>query len=110
MKKKAVLIIEDDEMLSDILRSALEADGLTVSCCMTGVHALEMLRNNHYEVLITDYRMPVMNGAEITKMMRLSFPKTFIIGISIEQRREKEFFEAGADAFLLSPLNFRSCS
>ena len=93
-------------MLSDILRSVLESGGVPASCCPSGVHAFEMMRNNNYDVLITDYRIPVMNGAEVAKMTRGSFPKTFIIGISIEQRREKEFFEAGADAFLLKPFEF----
>ena len=104
--KEDVLIIEDDEMLGDILRSALESDGVKASWCRSGVHAFELLRNNDYDVIVSDYRMPVMNGAEVMKMLRLSFPETLLIGISIEPRREREFLEAGADAFLLKPFEF----
>ena len=103
-KKETVLIIEDDPMFGDILRSALELNGVFASCCMGGVHAFDRLKNNKYKVIITEYRMPEMNGAEVVKKIRLSFPGIFIIGTSIDQRREKEFFEAGADTFLLKPF------
>lgn len=103
--KKNVLIIDDNVMTGEILQSAIESAGAEAVVCQNSGTALEMVRERHYSVLITDYCMPDLTGSEVVKVARLAFPKTFIIGISIEPRREQEFLDAGADTFLLKPFD-----
>ncbi len=103
-KKTNVLIIEDNVMTGEILQTVIESAGAAARVCQNGVRALEMVKEHEYNVLIADYHMPDMTGSEVVKIARRSSPRTFIIGISIEQRREREFLEAGADAFLLKPF------
>ncbi len=103
-KETSVLIVDDNVMTADVVKSVIESAGATVMSCNNSLRAIEMIKTCEYDVLITDYYMPDINGSEIVKMARLKSPKTFIVGISIEQRREQEFFSAGADTFLLKPF------
>jgi len=104
MEKISVLIIEDDPVLSGILRSVLESDATDVAACANGHHALDLINRKKFDVFITDYRLPGMSGADIVKNLRLAYPESRIIGMSI-QNYDKEFREAGADAFLLKPFD-----
>lgn len=104
MGKISVLIIEDDPILSDILKSVLESDTTDVAACENGHQALYLINKKKFDVVITDYCLPGMNGADIVKSLRLVYRGSRVIGMSA-QNKEKEFRDAGADAFLLKPFN-----
>lgn len=98
-----VLIIEDDDILSDLLRSILQSDTVDVHTCTSGRCALAAMSKKRFDVFMTDYRLPGMSGDEIVKTLRVACPESRIIGMSV-QNKEKEFREAGADGFLLKPF------
>jgi DNA-binding response OmpR family regulator len=102
--KKSVLIIDDNAVLKDILREVLEPAGVEISCVDDGDAAIDMLEKKTFGVFIVDYRLPTMNGAEVTRNLRSRCPASRIIGISV-QSKEKDFLDAGADVFLLKPFN-----
>lgn len=99
---KTVLVIEDTREIRELLCGVLEARGFEVRCCEDGVSALEAAAENVFHVIITDYRMPNMNGIEATKHLRKRFPASLIIGVSSDDM-EKAFLAAGANAFLSKP-------
>jgi len=103
---KTVLVIEDTRELRVLLCDLLEAYGFEVRCCENGVSALEEAAETTFHVIITDYRMPKMNGIEATKHLRKRFPASTIIGVSSDDMG-KAFLAAGADAFLLKPYHPR---
>jgi DNA-binding response OmpR family regulator len=105
-EKKTVLIIDDDKAISGFLHEMLQSDGFEVSCCDDGMSALGLAKEKCFDVVITDYRMPGMDGVEITRSLRLQCSGSFIIGISSECKG-KNFFDAGADAFLKKPFPFK---
>lgn len=105
MHKKSVLIIDDDETISESLQGMLEALGLTVVCCVNGVDALDASCDRCFQVIVTDYQMPGMNGLDVTKRLRIRYPGSFIIGLSGEWI-EEEFLAAGANAFFKKPFPF----
>lgn len=101
--QRSVLVIEDNAVLRDILKSVFEGAKMEVGFCCDGSEAIAALEQKGYDTLVVDYRMPDMGGVEVVKTLRrLLFPAT-IIGISIENR-EQEFLSAGADAFLMKPF------
>ena len=66
-----VLIAEDDLISKKLLRCQLEALGyFNVDCVGNGAQALDKCMNNHYEVVITDLGMPVMDGYTFLKKLR----------------------------------------
>ncbi|HUJ18841.1 MAG TPA: response regulator [Nitrospirota bacterium] len=99
MSSGEVLVIDDDKSTRDSLRIFLEFEGYIVSTCESGAAALDLIRKKHFEILLIDYRMPEMNGDELTRWLRPLCPEAFILGISIESN-EQAFLRAGADAFL----------
>ena len=103
-EKKAVLIIDDDEMIRNVLHYILASAGFSASCCDNGPAALDLSKRERFHIIITDYHMDGMNGADITKKLRIQCPDSLIIGISGEHM-EKDFFEAGADAFYQKPFS-----
>ncbi len=104
--KKSVLIIDDDTVISDVLSDILQSEGCEVICCDNGATALDLSKEKCFDIIITDYRMPGMNGVEITRALRSRCGNSFIIGFSAEYK-EKAFLEAGADVFFKKPVSFK---
>jgi len=102
--KKAVLVIDDDENMRAYLHDILTSAGFSASCCDNGPAALDLAKRERFRVIITDYQMEGMNGADITRELRMRYPDSLIIGMS-GGRKEKDFFEAGADAFCKKPFS-----
>jgi CheY-like chemotaxis protein len=99
VSNQAVLVIDDDKITRDSLQMFLEFEGLVVSSCESGAAALDLISKKRFEVLLIDYRMPEMNGEELTRRLRPLCPDAFILGFSIESK-DQAFLKSGADAFL----------
>lgn len=102
-KQKKVLVIDDDEMVRKFLFDVLCLYKFIVQAVGDGSSALEILNVSDFDIIITDYAMPGMNGIELTKIVRSKCPNALIIGISADCD-ESVFFDAGADAFLHKPF------
>lgn len=99
MSTMEVLIIDDDRTVRDSLHMLLEFEGYSVSSCGSGSSAFDLIKEKQFELFIIDYRMPEMNGDEVTRCLRLLCPHALMIGFSFESKG-KEFLTAGADAFI----------
>ena len=104
-EKRKVLVIEDSVQAREALCAVLEANGFDVRCCGDGASALTAAAKNEFQVIITEYRMPNMNGVDVTSRLRTRFPASIIIGVSSDQV-SADFLAAGADAFLLKPYRY----
>ena len=99
MNKDSVLIVDDNQMTRVALKAFVEDSGLLVDTCENGESALNIARESRHAVFLIDYRMPKMNGDDVTALLRALRPDAFIIGFSIEAK-ERVFLDAGANAFL----------
>lgn len=100
--KKNVLVVEDAAGIREALCAMLEAAGFHARGCADGTSALEAVAQTEFHVIVVDYRMPNMNGAEATKYIRAWLPASLIIGVSSDDKKT-DFLAVGADAFLLKP-------
>src|SRR5271169_5715251 len=98
--KKTILVVDDDKILSETIQRYFEEDGHTVSSCQNGSDALRLLNERTFDLIVTDYNMPGMNGAALCRLLRQHYPVTLIVGFSSEYRKE-DFLDAGADAFVM---------
>ena len=64
-KVKHILIAEDEEAYSRVLKYKLEDEGFTVSTAADGAEALKAVQNKKQDLLLLDLIMPVMNGFEV---------------------------------------------
>jgi len=62
---RSILVVDDEESIQRLLGSILELDGHQVETARNGVEALELLKRRHYDVVITDIKMPDMDGREL---------------------------------------------
>jgi CheY-like chemotaxis protein len=67
---KRVLVAEDNRVMSDVIRFNLQRTGAHVTVASTGSKALEMLRNEDFDALLSDYQMPGLNGEELCRSVR----------------------------------------
>ena len=67
LRRRNVLVIEDDAEVRRVLVQSLEGSGHAVRCAPDGDAGLAMLRQQTPDVLIVDYAMPAMNGAEVIR-------------------------------------------
>ncbi len=96
---KKILIIDDNEVISSILKTHLEGSGFTVQMCRSALEGLALTREHRFDVYIIDYRLPDYKGDTVTTVIREIQPSAIIIGYSIEPK-EQAFLDAGADKFM----------
>ena len=107
MKKKRILIIEDDDMSREGISDILADEGYEVMAASNGVEGLAMLQTYHPELVLTDLHMPKLNGWGVTehlKQMNLTLPVIiFTSDIEIDARREAQ--RLGVQDFVNKPLD-----
>jgi len=101
--RQKVLIIEDNAEHRNILQDTLGYYGFDLIICKDGIEAQLCKEIGAFDYVITDYRMPGMNGLELTRWFREQVPLCIIIGMSGDDVGE-DFLRAGANDFLLKPF------
>jgi CheY-like chemotaxis protein len=70
-KSRRILVAEDNRVLADVLRFNLQRAGFQVVVASNGQLAIEQLKQAAFDLLITDYQMPVVDGEELCRTIRL---------------------------------------
>jgi DNA-binding response OmpR family regulator len=68
---RRILIAEDNKVLADVLRFNLQRAGFQVVVANNGLLAIEQLKLATFDLLITDFQMPIVDGEELCKTVRL---------------------------------------
>jgi CheY-like chemotaxis protein len=110
-KHATVLIVDDEATLLDIFREWLEGENLRVLTAGDGAAALRVLDNQHADAIITDVRMPVMDGILLLKnlatlgvgMQGIHTPKMLLISGSTDLE-PREAYNLGVEALLPKPI------
>jgi DNA-binding response OmpR family regulator len=104
-----ILIIEDDELVRKVLDFRLQKEGYDVFQAKDGGEALELIAENHFDLLLVDIMLPYVGGLEITQKVK-SNPQTKDIPIIVVSANGLEnvileAFALGADDFIAKPFN-----
>jgi CheY-like chemotaxis protein len=67
---RRILFVDDDFAVAEITRMVLEHEGFAVTIASNGEDALAATASETFDLVITDYMMPIMNGAELVRRMR----------------------------------------
>ena len=107
METQNLLIVEDNFSSRYALRKLLLRKGFNVFDVENGKEALEILKNNEIEIVVTDWLMPEMDGMELTKKIRLDLRKQPIIivltAVNSKEAKKKALF-SGADEYVAKPI------
>lgn len=106
-----ILIVEDNFINRDVIKTILkDHTNHSYDECENGQEALKMFTSNHYDLIIMDAYMPLMNGINCTKAIReLQIGNTIpIIGLTADafSSNKKECLDAGMNEVLTKPIDF----
>jgi DNA-binding NtrC family response regulator len=107
MKKKNILIVDDDQAMRLALSESLESCGYEVEAVENGREALDLFRKRTFDLVVTDMRMPGMTGIEVLKGVKKMSPNIPVIlitaygtvSIAVEAMKE------GAAEFIMKPFS-----
>jgi two-component system, chemotaxis family, chemotaxis protein CheY len=108
MQEKSILIIDDSLSMRKMVAFTLEQSGYRVRECENGQDALHQIGESHYDLILADVNMPVMDGLTFVKEARRKEEYRFtpILMLTTESTKEKiqEGRAAGATGWLVKPF------
>ncbi len=104
-----ILIIEDEKLLADSLKSLLTKKGFDVECVYDGEEGAEFAELGIYDLLILDVMMPKMDGFQVARSVRAKRCGTPILMLTARSGLEDRIqgLNAGADYYLTKPFDSR---
>lgn len=99
-EKLRILAVEDEEMVRQVLEGMLR-DSYDVDMAECGENALELMKNNQYDLALIDIALPGrLNGLDLACRLRKNSPSTriiFLTGLSLPPERQEAVMELGDD-------------
>ncbi|HNA96672.1 MAG TPA: response regulator transcription factor [Chitinophagaceae bacterium] len=104
-----ILLAEDDEHLSHLIKDELEDEGYSVTLCADGQSAIDVFDKNKFDLCLLDIMMPVKDGFTVAKKIRQQSDVIPIIFISTRALIDDkiEGYSRGADDYIVKPFNMR---
>jgi two-component system OmpR family response regulator len=105
--KTSVLVVEDDQLISDVVRLGLRYEGFAVEVCADGLAALRLAEQLRPDAVVLDWMLPGMEGIELVKRLR-AFGEPSVVMLTAKDALEDRVagLEAGADDYLVKPFQF----
>jgi CheY-like chemotaxis protein len=108
MKGKKLLIVDDDVFMLGAMQEVLRSCNYEVLSYDRGEQALDRLRQEFFDILITDFQMPEMDGLELIRRAKIIQPEIkaiLVTGFPITESRLRAN-EEKLSGFLLKPINW----
>ncbi len=105
-KKKSILVVDDESIVRVSCKRILEPEGFLVDLAADGYEAIELIKKQSYDIIITDLKMPKMDGLEVLQWIKKNSPASKVIvitGFSTPEIAERSV-EAGATKYLEKPF------
>jgi CheY-like chemotaxis protein len=108
-RKRQVLVVDDNEAVRDVLSRMLTFLGYDVTLAGNGLEAGTLFLTGSYDLVVTDLQMPLMNGWELSRLIKERSPDTPVIVVSgacDEMQWEKTNMSC-VDAIVLKPFGLK---
>lgn len=102
-----ILVVEDDIKLNKLVRKALEEEGYDAYMALNADSALQMFKEDHYDLIISDIMMPVKDGfalAEEVRELNANVPILFMTAMD-DFEAKKRGYELGIDDYMVKPID-----
>jgi DNA-binding response OmpR family regulator len=103
-----ILVVEDEQGISNFLKQGLEEESFAVDVADNGKVGLELALSGNYDLLLLDWMVPGMSGVELTRQFRKEFPFTPIIFLTAKDTVDETVFglQSGANDYIKKPFHF----
>lgn len=103
-----LLLVEDEPNVVSIISRGLTEEGFKVSIAPDGLIGEQMVKNNHFDLIILDIMLPGINGLELCKIIKNEKPNIPIIMLTALGTTENVVngLDNGADDYLIKPFKF----
>ncbi len=110
LKGKLVLVVEDDEMCYLYLKQIFNLTGCSLLWAESGKEALDLFRDNHFDIILMDIRLPDIDGTQVTREIRLSDRDIPIIAQTAGNTMDEveKAMEAGCSEVLVKPFTMET--
>lgn len=103
---KKVLVVDDEKLIVKGIRFSLEQDGMEVECAYDGEEALQMAKEQNFDMILLDVMLPKINGFEVCQQIR-EFSSVPIIMLTAKGDDMDKILglDYGADDYITKPFN-----
>jgi diguanylate cyclase (GGDEF)-like protein/PAS domain S-box-containing protein len=107
-----VLILDDEEHILDVLGQHLSSEGYKCTLCSSPREATELIKDEPFALLLTDLKMPEMDGMEVVRFAKEVRPEMAIIVVTalVEVTNAIQAIRIGAEDYVLKPFNLTEIS
>ena len=108
MKKKQILIVDDEDKIIEVLKAYLENAGYSVVCASNGIDALNIINTRTLDLIVLDLMLPDMSGEDICRTVRKK-TRTPVIMLTAKVTEQDIVcgLEIGADDYITKPFGNR---
>jgi putative two-component system response regulator len=105
--QQRILIVDDEPMIRNILKTVVEAEGFKGDTAQNGKEAVEHLKEACYQMVLTDMRMPVMDGVCLLQHVKASYEDIPVIMITAvgDANSAIDTLSSGACDYVIKPFN-----
>ena len=103
-----ILVVDDERSMRELLELVLKREGYAVHTAESGTRAVELVRQNVYDLMISDVKMPDMNGIDLLAQVREISPETMAIMITAFATVDtaRRAFKLGAEDLVIKDAGF----
>jgi two-component system, OmpR family, KDP operon response regulator KdpE len=104
--KGNILVVDDEPQITRVLKTTLSSHGYAARTASDGDEALQIMKEWNPDLVITDLRMPNMDGLDLCRHVRKkSRVPIIVLSVKGEERTKVEALDAGADDYVTKPFN-----
>lgn len=103
---KQILVVDNEKRMCTLIKQSLEIENHSVQTAFSGENAIELLKNNYFDIVITDLKMKPVDGLNVLNYVKQNSPATEVVLITAfaSQETALEAMKAGAYDYLIKPF------
>lgn len=105
-RKRQVLVVDDNKAIREVLSRLISFLGFDVACADNGVEGGTLFLTGSFDLVVTDVHMPLMNGWELSRLIKERSPKTPVIVVTgfCEDKQWEKVDKSCVDAIIPKPF------
>lgn len=104
-----LLLVDDDMIMSPLVKEYLDAKGMQCTLCHQAFEALDLFRHHDFDLCLLDIQMPMKNGFDLAREMVAFKPETPFLFLTAQSAKEDRIkgFEYGAEDYIVKPFSMQ---